>query len=134
MKLPVALSGGSSVNTDPAAGEMLSTTPANLRCPYASTEIVTGCPGRMRLSCVSLKLASMNTSLSGTTLPNRCPIVTKSPVLTRRLENVPSTGARTEVKSRSRSALASAVCNSASCARASACCALVTSTLSRAAS
>ena len=58
----------------------------------------------------------------------------KSPVLTRRLEKVPSTGARTEVKSRSRSALASEVCNSASWARASACCAFVTSTLSRAAS
>ena len=33
VKLPVALSGGSSVNTEPAAGEMLSTTPANLRWP-----------------------------------------------------------------------------------------------------
>src|SRR3981189_3728232 len=39
VKLPVALSGGSSVNTEPAAGEMLSTTPANLRWPWASTEI-----------------------------------------------------------------------------------------------
>ena len=33
VKLPVALSGGSSVNTEPAAGEMLSTVPANLRRP-----------------------------------------------------------------------------------------------------
>src|SRR6266481_5753689 len=33
VKLPVALSGGSSVNTEPAAGEMLSTVPANLRWP-----------------------------------------------------------------------------------------------------
>ncbi len=30
VKLPVALSGGSSVNTEPAAGDMLSTTPVNL--------------------------------------------------------------------------------------------------------
>src|SRR6202012_1235707 len=72
----------------------------------------------MRLSWVSLKLASMKTSLSGTTLPSRCPTTMKSPVETRRLENVPSTGARTEVKSRSRSALASDVCNSARFARA----------------
>ena len=86
------------------------------------------------MSWVSLKLASMKTSLSGTTLASRCPAWMKSPVLTMRLENVPSTGARTEVKARSRSALASWVCNSASCARASACCAFVTSTLSRAAS
>ncbi len=42
-----------------------------------------------------------------------------SPALTRRLENVPSTGARTSVKSRSRSALASVVWRSASWARAS---------------
>ena len=59
---------------------------------------------------------------------------TKSPVWTRRLENMPSTGARIDVNDRSRSALASEVCNSASCAPASSCCALVTSTLSRAAS
>jgi hypothetical protein len=38
------------VNTEPAAGEMLSTMPANLRWPYASTEIFTGWPGRMRFS------------------------------------------------------------------------------------
>ena len=42
---------------------------------------------------------------------------------------MPSTGVRTEAKSRSRSALASEVFNSANWASASACCARVTSTL-----
>ena len=36
-------------------------------------EIVTGWPGRIRFSCVSLKLASIKTSSSGTTLPSRLP-------------------------------------------------------------
>ena len=49
----------------------------------------------------------MKTSSSGTRLPSRWPAWIMSPTLTRRLEKVPSTGARTKVKSRSRSALAS---------------------------
>src|SRR5271170_8231759 len=42
VKLPVALSGGSSVNTEPDAGEKLDTTPSNFSPGSASTVIATG--------------------------------------------------------------------------------------------
>src|SRR5262249_52471172 len=58
VKLPVALSGGSSENTEPEAGATLTTLPVSLRLEYASTEIETGWPGCRSASCVSLKFAS----------------------------------------------------------------------------
>src|SRR5262249_31030029 len=54
VKLPVALSGGSSANSCPLAGDRLSMRPRK-RCPgYMSTLIATGCPGRTCVNCVSL--------------------------------------------------------------------------------
>ena len=76
VKLPVALSGGSSVNTEPDAGEKLATTPSNFSPGNASTVIETGCPGLRRASWVSLKLASMKTSASGTSAAMRWPVCT----------------------------------------------------------
>ena len=58
VKLPVALSGGSSENTEPEAGATLATVPSILSPPSASTAIVTGWPGLSLASCVSLKFAS----------------------------------------------------------------------------
>src|SRR5262249_18349046 len=58
VKLPVALSGGSSENTAPEAGDRLATVPG-IVCPgRASTLIETVWPGCSRASCVSLKFAS----------------------------------------------------------------------------
>jgi hypothetical protein len=57
VKLPVALSGGSSENTAPEAGEKLSTMPSIVCSGSASTATETVCPGRRRATCVSLKLA-----------------------------------------------------------------------------
>ena len=58
VKLPVALSGGSSENCDPEAGEIDDTTPSTTLPPSASIATSTFCPGLMSASCVSLKLAS----------------------------------------------------------------------------
>src|SRR2546426_5600128 len=46
VKFPVALSGGSSENRAPVAGEMLSTWPRKCAPGYASTVKSTGSPGR----------------------------------------------------------------------------------------
>src|SRR5262245_6195656 len=59
VKLPVALSGGSSENTAPEAGDRLATLPSMTCSGRASTLIDTVWPGRRRASCVSLKLASI---------------------------------------------------------------------------
>ena len=59
VKLPVALSGGSSENTEPEAGAKLATRPSSVRPGKASTAMLTGWPGCSWASCVSLKLASI---------------------------------------------------------------------------
>ena len=58
VKLPVALSGGSSENCAPEAGEIDDTTPSTTLPSSASTETSTFCPGLTFASWVSLKLAS----------------------------------------------------------------------------
>src|SRR5262249_46323171 len=55
VKLPVALSGGSSENTEPEAGDMLSMVPRTVLPGSASMLISTDCPGRRCASWVSLK-------------------------------------------------------------------------------
>ncbi len=111
VKLPVALSGGSSENTEPEAGAKLATRPSKVWPGSASTAIATGCPACSRETCVSLKLASMYTASSGTRLASRCVGCTKSPTCMARLPTTPSKGARITVKDRSRSTLASEVSN-----------------------
>src|SRR5262249_4748077 len=54
VKLPVALSGGSSANSWPLAGDRLSMWPRKRRPGYISTLIVTGCPRWTLANCVSL--------------------------------------------------------------------------------
>src|SRR5262249_20556629 len=54
MKLPVALSAGSSENSWPLAGEMLSTWPLSTASGKESTTTSTGCPAFTWASCVSL--------------------------------------------------------------------------------
>ncbi len=54
VKLPVALSGGSSANSWPLAGEMLSTCPWKTWPGKVSTSISTFCPARTSVSWVSL--------------------------------------------------------------------------------
>ena len=58
VKLPVALSGGSSENCDPEAGEIDATVPSIVRPPSASIGTSTFCPALTSASWVSLKLAS----------------------------------------------------------------------------
>lgn len=58
VKLPVALSGGNRLNSEPEAGEKLSTVPSKRLPGTASTRISTGCPGFICSIWVSLKLAS----------------------------------------------------------------------------
>ncbi len=58
VKLPVAFSGGSKLNSEPLAGAKLSTLPSMRLPENASTAIVTFCPARIRSSCVSVKLAT----------------------------------------------------------------------------
>ena len=54
VKLPVALSGGSSENSAPEAGEIDETTPSIVRPSSASMETSAFCPGLMPPSWVSL--------------------------------------------------------------------------------
>ena len=58
VKLPVALSGGSSANSWPLAGAMLSTWPCTSWPGNMSTAISTAWPSRTSVSCVSLKFAT----------------------------------------------------------------------------
>ncbi len=58
VKLPVALSGGSSANSCPLAGAMLSTMPCTVAPEKVSTDSATGCPARTSASCVSSKFAT----------------------------------------------------------------------------
>jgi hypothetical protein len=53
VKLPVALSGGSSANCEPLAGAMRSTRPRSYWFEKLSTVNSNGCPGRTWVSCVS---------------------------------------------------------------------------------
>src|SRR5262249_22648865 len=58
VKLPVALSGGSSANSRPLAGDRLSTCPVSSTPGKVSTAILTGWPSRTWVSWVSLKFAT----------------------------------------------------------------------------
>src|SRR5690349_20033642 len=93
VKLPVALSGGSSENVAPVAGLRLSTLPWNLRPGYESTSISTGSPGVTSLISVSLRFATTHTSSSGTTLKSGWPACTSWPTSTVLLLTVPDVGA-----------------------------------------
>ena len=73
VKLPVAFSGGSRLNTEPEAGETLSTVPTMSVSGKASTSMCTFWPGFREASCVSLKLASTCTLVSGTSAARRAP-------------------------------------------------------------
>src|SRR5438132_945801 len=68
VKFPVALSGGSSENFAPVAGERLSTCPLKCRPGYASTVKSAGSPGLTSAVCVSFRFAVTHTSPSGTRL------------------------------------------------------------------
>ena len=68
VKLPVALSGGSSANFAPVAALTLSTLPFAVQPPYASTSSSTGWPTLRSASCVSLKFAVTHTPVSDTTV------------------------------------------------------------------
>src|SRR5207249_11167961 len=66
VKLPVALSGGSSENLAPVAGDRLSTCPFACRPGYASTVKSTASPGVTFAVWVSFRFAGTHTSPSGT--------------------------------------------------------------------
>src|SRR2546427_7866867 len=68
VKFPVALSGGSSENFAPVAGERLSTCPLKCRPGYASTVKSARSPGLTSAVCVSFRFAVTHTSPNGTRL------------------------------------------------------------------
>jgi hypothetical protein len=70
VKLPVALSGGSKLNSIPLAGARLSTQACKSMPGKVSTRTRTDSPARTRVSCVSLKLAMTYTSRRGTSAVN----------------------------------------------------------------
>ena len=67
VKLPVAFSGGITLNTAPVAGARLTTWPWNVWPGSTSATTVAGSPGFMRASWSSLKLASTHSPGAGTT-------------------------------------------------------------------
>ena len=97
VKLPVALSGGSSANFEPVAALTLSTHPIAVAPPYASTSISTGWPTRMSASCVSLKFAVTNTPVSVTIVSSGWPACTSWPGSTCLRDTMPDAGAATRV-------------------------------------
>ena len=119
MKLPDALSGGSSENRAPVPPAMLSTWPCERRggrrCRSAPSA---GCPARISASWSSLKLATTQTSSSGTSASSGRSGLTIWPASTVRRETTPRRGARTLVYETLSSASVSAAW--ACCARASA--------------
>ena len=100
VKLPVALSGRMTLNSDPVAGEMRSTRPFNVWPPRASTAISTGWPTRMSRICVSFILAVTQTA-SGTRAISCVPTETCWPTRTLTSPRRPARGAVMRVLSRS---------------------------------
>ena len=86
------VSGGSRLNCEPLAGEMLSTWPVTTTPGKVSTVMLAGWPIATRVSCVSLKLATTHTVSSGTTEITCTPGRTYCPVRTPRSPTMPSTG------------------------------------------
>src|SRR5262249_49495568 len=110
VKLPVALSGGSSEKRAPVAGLRLSTWPMNLRPGYASTWISARSPGVTSRISVSFMFATTHTSFSGTTSRSACPACTYWPTSTVLRLTTPSLGATMRVYDTSRSARSRAAC------------------------
>jgi hypothetical protein len=81
VKLPVALSGGSSANCAPVAGDRLSMRPLKVRCGSASKRNCTASPVRTLRSCVSRKLATIH-GCGSTSVSSAWPGATCSPVST----------------------------------------------------
>ena len=111
VKLPVAFSGGSRLNTEPEAGATLSTVPSNVavgegvdgdRDRLAGPQL-----GELRLLEVGVDIDRVERHQAG----SRCAglHVVARPA-SARLPTTPSNGARITVKERSRSALSSDVC------------------------
>ncbi len=117
VKLPVAFSGGSRLKTEPVAGARLSTVPSKERPGNRVDRELEVWPGRISASWVSLKLASTWTPRAAPVRRGAGRRATHEPSSTARLPTMPSAGARTTVKERSRSALSRAVTRSARGAR-----------------
>ena len=66
VKLPVAFSGGSTLNCAPVAGARLATCPRNIWPGSTSASMEAGNPGRICASWLSLKLASTHRPCAGT--------------------------------------------------------------------
>ena len=77
----------------PAAGAVV----AVVNAADKSAVTVTGWPSRISASCTSLKLASIQTLLSGTTAINGVPAPTCWPTCTVRWAITPSTGATSRI-------------------------------------
>src|SRR4249919_2922265 len=114
-KLPVALSGLSTENSEPAAGDMRSRWPSNSWSPRASTVKRTGWPGRIRAVCASLKFAMIQRSF-GTSETSCVPLVTYWPRRTPTSPICPLSGAWMIVLPRSISASRNCACAAATCA------------------
>ena len=99
VKLPVALSALSTLNSEPVAGAISSTRPVRWAPPSASTLKRTACPMRTWAVWVSLKLATTH-SVCGTTYMSWEPAVTYWPRRTPTSLTWPSPGACTTVLSR----------------------------------
>src|SRR5438270_272623 len=90
VKLPVALSGGSSENFAPVAGDRLSTWPRKCTTLYASTVMSAESPGVTSAVSVSLRFAVTHTSSSGTTVISGWPACTNWPSSTAFLATTPA--------------------------------------------
>ena len=90
-KLPVAFCGGSRARVWPVPMVKPVMRPSNSRrLPYMSTSQRTRWPMRRSASCVSLKLASIQISVSERTAIRLCPTWTLLPGLTLRRVTTPS--------------------------------------------
>ncbi|MNP04315.1 hypothetical protein D3C76_962260 [compost metagenome] len=116
VKLPVALSGGSRLNCAPEAANRLSTAPSMGWSGKASSTRRAFCPGRMRPTWVSLKLAWTQMPSSGTSDSSPWPFCTYWPTRALRWPTRPLTGARISVRARLISAWATSVRALAICA------------------
>ena len=76
VKLPVAFSGGSTLNTAPVAGARLATWPCErFARQHIGLRSSPACPARMRASWLSLKLASTQSPCAGTSEMSCAPTV-----------------------------------------------------------
>src|SRR5262249_20691199 len=95
-KFPVAFSAGKSANVEPVPMVKPEIRPLNCwRLPYMSTSKSTACPMRSLASCVSLKFASTQISVSERIAIRLLPATTLFPGLTLRRVTTPSISANT---------------------------------------